>query len=70
MGTDPCSLHLQTIFLWFDEKKTPNNKYVLELIKRGSKFKKKLSCECALNFDQGKTFSEHYKPMRVWLWLV
>ena len=29
-----------------------------------------MSCECALNFDQWKTFSENFKPMRVWLWLV
>ena len=29
-----------------------------------------MSCERALNFDQRKTFSENYKPMRVWLWLV
>ena len=31
---------------------------------------KNMSCECALNFDQWKTFAENYKPMRVWLWLV
>ena len=31
---------------------------------------KKMSCEHALNFDQWKTFSENYKPMRVRLWLV
>ena len=24
-----------------------------------------MSCECALNFDQWKKFSENYKPMRV-----
>ena len=29
-----------------------------------------MSCERALNFDQWKTFSENYKPIRVWLWLV
>ena len=29
-----------------------------------------MSCEHALNFDQLKTFSENYKPMRVWSWLV
>ena len=23
-----------------------------------------------LNFDQWKTFSENYKPMKVWLWLA
>ena len=27
-------------------------------------------CERAVNFGQWKTFSENYKPMRVWLWLV
>ena len=32
--------------------------------------KKNMSCECALNFDQWKTFAENYKPMRVWLWFV
>ena len=29
-----------------------------------------MSCEHALNFDQWKAFSENYKPMRGWLWLV
>ena len=29
-----------------------------------------MSCKCALNFDQWKTFSGNYKPIRVWLWLV
>ena len=29
-----------------------------------------MSCERALNFDHWKTFSENYKQMRVWLWLV
>ena len=32
--------------------------------------KKNMSCECALNFDQWKTFAENCKPMRVWLWFV
>ena len=31
---------------------------------------KNISCEHALNFDQGKAFSENYKPMGVWLWLA
>ena len=31
---------------------------------------KGMSCERALNFDQWKTFSENYEPMRVWLWFV
>ena len=29
-----------------------------------------MSCEHALNFDQWKTFSENFKPIRVWLWLI
>ena len=40
-------------------------------IKRRSKVQEKnMSCERALNFDQWKTFSENFKPMRVRLWLV
>ena len=59
------SLYPDTIFLWCG-----NNKYLLELIKRRSKVQEKnMSCERALNFDQWKTFSENYKPMRIWLWL-
>ena len=55
-------------FLWCGENQTPITKY-LELIKRRSKVQEKnTSCERALNFDQWKTFSENYKPMRVWLW--
>ena len=43
---------------------------ILELIKTRSKVQEKnMSCESALNFDQWKTFSENYKPMRVWVWL-
>ena len=45
--------------------------YNISLNKRRSKVQEKnMSCECALNFDQWKTFSENFKPMRVWLWLV
>ena len=59
------------MFLWCDRKETPSNKYLLELIKRRSKVQEKnMSCERGLNFDQWKTFSENYKPMRVWLWVV
>ena len=44
---------------------------LLELIKRRWKVqKKKISCKRGLNFDLWKLFSENYKPMRVWLWLV
>ena len=47
---------------------TDNN---ISLNKRRSKVQEKnMSCERALNFDQWKTFSENYKPMRAWLWLV
>ena len=57
-------------FLWCGEKQTPITKY-LELIKKRPKVKEKnTSCERVFNFDKGKTFSEKYKPMRVWLWLV
>ena len=27
-------------------------------------------CKRPLNFDQWKTFSKNYKPMRVWLWFA
>ena len=55
---------------WTTASETSNPKY-LEIIKRRSKVQEKnMSCERALNFDQWKTFSENYKPMRVWLWLV
>ena len=66
----PWRLYSHTIFLWWGEKQTSNTKY-LELIKRRPKFQEKnMSCERVLNFHQWKTFSENYKPMRVWLWLV
>ena len=40
--------------------------YLLELIKRRSKVQEKnLSYEPDLYFDQRKTFSKNYKPMRV-----
>ena len=46
-------------------------KYLLELIKRRSKVQENnMPCEHDLNFDQWKTFSESYKPIRVWLCLV
>ena len=41
------------------------------LIKRRSKVEENnMSCERALNFDQWNTFSENFKPMRVWLLLL
>ena len=40
--------------------------YNISLNKRRLKVQEKnMSCEHALNFDQLKTFSENYKPMRV-----
>ena len=44
----------------------------IELIKRRSKVQEKPEPyeSSDLDFDQWKTFSENYKPMRVWLWLV
>ena len=43
----------------------------MELIKRRLKVQEKnMSRELALSFDQRKTFSENYKPMRVLLWIV
>ena len=52
------SLYSDTIFLWC-ENKTPDNKNLLELIKRWSKVQEKnMLCECGLNFDQFQTFSK------------
>ena len=62
------SLFIYTVFLWC---RPPNNKYLLELIKRRSKVQERnMSCERGLNFDQWKTFPENYKPVRIWLWLL
>ena len=38
--------------------------------KRSKVQEKNMSWKRGLNLDQWKTFSENYKPMRVWLWLV
>ena len=54
------------VFLWCSEKKTPNNKYLLVVIKRISKVQEKnMSYERALNFDQWKTCSTNNKPITV-----
>ena len=64
-------LYPDTIFLRCNENYTSKSKYLLELIKRRSKVQENnLSCERSLYFDQWKTFSETYKPMKVWLWLI
>ena len=48
-----CGLYKHTIFIWCSErgpseKETPNNKYLVELIKRRTKVQEKdMSCECA-----------------------
>ena len=45
--------------------------YNISLNKRRSKVQENnISCKRALNFDQRKTFSKNYKPMRVWVWLL
>ena len=59
------------LLLWTTASETSNTKYLELKSKEDQKLKKKnMSCERALNFDQWKTFSKNYKPMRVWLWLV
>ena len=60
------------IFLmWWKIKSNLNSKYILELAKRRSKVQEKnMWWKRALSFDQWKRFSESYKPMRVWLWLL
>ena len=54
---------------YFSVVRNKLHKYIQ--IKRRSKVQEKnMSFQRALNFDQWKIFSENYKPMRVWLWLV
>ena len=56
-------------YIWYFFNVVKNK--LLELIKRRSKVQQnKMSSERALNFDQWKTFSENYRPMRDLLWLV
>ena len=58
----PWSLYSQIDFFGVVRNKL-YTKNLLELIKSWSKVQEKnISCECALNLDQGKTFSENYKP--------
>ena len=48
-------------------KKTPNSKYLLQLIKTRSKVQEtNVSWELALSFHQWKTFFENYKPITDW----
>ena len=47
-----------TIFLWRVKISTWVNQ------------EKNMSCKHSLNFDQWKTLSKNYRPMRVWLWFV
>ena len=44
--------------------------YFFDVVRRSKVQEQNISCKCALNFDQWKTFSENYKPMRVWLRLI
>ena len=70
MVSHEICIHIQCFF-GVVANKIPNAIY-LELIKRRSKVvqEENMACEHALNFDQWKTFSKSYKPMRVWFWLV
>ena len=62
---------LFTYNISFDVVEVNSKQYLIELTKRRPKVQEKnKSCKRALNFDQLKIFSENYKPMRVWLWLV
>ena len=48
---------------------TLTRKYLLELLKRRSKFhQKNMSQQCALNFD--KTLFENYKPIGVFIYKI
>ena len=58
-------------FLWWSQKSDLKQKYLVELIKRRSKFyEKNMSRDCASNFDQWKRFSGNYEPIRDWFWFV
>ena len=60
------SLYLHSVFLWCGGKKTPNNKYLLVVMKRRSKVQEKnMSRERALNFGQWKRCSTKKKPIIV-----
>ena len=62
-------MHLLAVFLWGSKKS--NRKYLLELIKcRSNVHQKNMSLERLLNLDWWRSFSENYKPIRVWLWFV
>ena len=51
--------------------KISNRKSLLQLIKRRSKVHQRhMPREGGLSFDQWKTFTENYEPVRAWLWLV
>ena len=79
------NLHEKKQDIWTSVSETSENMYpfvslysislmykcLLKLIKRRSKVQEKnMSFARALNFDQGKTFSENYKSIRVWVWVV
>ena len=53
---------------FLDGVESSNKKYLLEFIKRRSKARQNnISCGSTLKFDQCGTFSENYKPIRVWI---
>ena len=65
-------MYLLKVFFDVVRNLTSNkNICLLELIKnRSNVHEKKISRERALNVDQFKSFSENYKPARVWVKLV
>ena len=64
------SLYSDAIFLWRVRNKLQTINIYLSCSKEDKKFKKRMSGERGLNFDQWKTFPENFRPMRAWLWLV
>ena len=56
---------------WDKVFETSNRKYLLQFIKRRSKvYKKNMSHQNTLKFNQSKTFSKNDKQIRLWLRLV
>ena len=66
-------IYIHYLFQFFDfvrNKLQTANIYTRVNKKRSKIREKNMSWERALVFYQWKTFSENYKPMTVWLWLV
>ena len=68
-GVFTYTISFSSLTLW--EINSKRQISILELIKKRSKIREKnMSWERALVFYQWKTFSENYKPMAVWLWII